>query len=91
MKRFEPIPPDEGKALVIRLVGKSLEEIVALLGPPIREHGPGPRYGHTPEVVGQYTKALEYTEVTPSIKTLLVRVRDDGRIEFELRGREISN
>jgi len=89
MKRFEPIPEEEGKALVHRLVGKSLEEIVAMLGPPIREHGPSPRYGQTPEPIGQYTKILEYIEVSPSVKRLLVKVREDGKLEFEFRGQPL--
>lgn len=94
MKRYKPIPSGEVEALAVRLAGKTLEEIVATLGPPARERGPSPHYqllaGQTDVEAGLYVKTLEYTEVSPSIKTLLVRVCENGELVFEFRGEKLN-
>ena len=94
MKRYEPIPREESKALVYRLAGKSLEEIIAMLGPPTQELGPSPHYGLSPDQkigeAGYYTKTLEYVDVTPTVKRLLVHVCEDGQLVFEFRGARVE-
>ena len=92
MKKYEPLPVGEVEKWTILFKDKPLGEIVGMLGPPAREHPASPRLGVSPDgsVIekGQYVKTLEYVGVSPSVKTLLIKVRDDGALDFEFRGRE---
>jgi hypothetical protein len=73
--------------------GKSLEEIIATLGPPVREHGPSDWTAHSPGLPAKVThhpKSLEFAVVSANVKTVLIHLRDDGLLDYELRGRELA-
>jgi len=94
MKRFEPLPSGETERWIRRLAGKSLEEIVSILGPPSREIGPSEWTGQSPDrpvEVIHHSRSLEFPLANSPIKTLLIHVRDDGRFDYEFRGRELPD
>jgi hypothetical protein len=94
MKRYEPLPAEEVRACRQRLAVNSLADLVGILGPPACELGPSE---WTATSVGQpvetihHIKSLVFCDVTPLIKTLLVHVCDDGRFDWEFRGRELPD
>ncbi len=94
MKQFDPLPLGETEKWIRRLGGKSLEEIVCILGSPSREIGPSEWMGHSPgqrvEVI-HHSRSLEFTLANSPIKTLLIHVCDDGRFDYEFRGRELPD
>jgi len=94
MKRFVPIRREEGVELIQLLAGKSLDEVVGILGSPTRERDASEfwrRSGGPPIETTRYSRVLEYTDVRPSIRTFFVLVRaDDDKLEFELRGPELA-
>lgn len=91
--RFERPSAEESKALVLRLVGKTADEIIGILGQPARESGPRKEdriYGSVPTVV-EIRRTLTYFDVGPTIHRLRVIERADGKCEFQMAGQEISN
>ena len=94
MKRYEPLPDEEVRACRQRLAVTLLADLIGILGPPARELGPSE---WTAESIGQpvetihHVKSLVFCDVTTLIKTLLIHVCDDGRFDWEFRGRELSN
>jgi hypothetical protein len=93
MRRYEPLPMEHVREFRQRLGMPTVEELSALLGPPAHELGPGTWTAESPgEPVEttHHTKILVFFNVTPLIKTLLVHVREDGRFDWEFRGKEIT-
>lgn len=92
MRRFEPLPSGATEEWVRRLGGKSLDEIIVVLGPPSREYGPSEwtgDYKDKPSVVIRHTKSLEFAVDGEPVKTVLIHVGDDGQLAYEFRGREL--
>jgi hypothetical protein len=93
MRRFEPLPPGATEEWMRRLAGKSLDEIIIVLGRPSREHGPSEWAGHykdKPSVAIRHTKSLEFAVGGEPVKTVLIHVGDDGQLAYEFRGRELA-
>jgi hypothetical protein len=92
MKRYEPIPTEETKEWGRRFAGKSLDEVTAMIGSPLREHGPEEWTARTPgkpvEIM-RITRTLEFAGLSPSIKTVLVHMQESGLLAFTFRGREL--
>jgi hypothetical protein len=93
MKRYVPIPQQEGVELAQRLAGKSLEQVIAMFGPPVQERDASrfeTRVAGPPIEITRYTRVLEFSDVSPSVRSLLVLVREqDGKLEFQFRGSEL--
>lgn len=95
MRQFEPLPSGVTQEWMRRLAGKSLDEIIAILGPPSREYGPSEWTGDyndktKPSVVIRHSKSLEFAVDGVTVKTVLIHVGDDGQLSYEFRGREIT-
>jgi len=94
MKHYEPIPVEESRHLIMKLAGKSLEEIFSLLGPPTRELAPIQWQRHLADgtiEVTNHVRSLEFVDLSQNIKSVLVHVSADGKLEFTFRGRELSD
>ena len=93
MKRYRPVPREEVLAWAERFAKKSLEEVIAMLGAPVREHGPSQYERHfagkTIEIT-RITKTFEFSDVSASVHTLLVDMREDGKLEYRFQGRELT-
>jgi len=93
MTKFEHPPLEDCKALVQRLHGKPVEEIIELLGQPAREWPASSNtryYGDRTETV-QFRRTLEFRGVTPTIQSLLLFERTDGKFELNFRGKELKS
>jgi len=92
MKQFERPPLEDCKVLAGRLHDKSVEEIIALLGPPARKWPASSNtryYGERTETV-HFRRTAEFLGVTPTIQSLLVFERTDGKLELNFRGKELE-
>ena len=92
MKRFKPLPDGVADAWMGRLRGKTLDEIIALLGAPVEEGGPSNRLGTYPEgnrIAWQFTKTLRFAVKEGPVQTLVVGVLKGGGFTFEFRGEEL--
>lgn len=93
MKRYVPIPEAESRALAERVAHKSLDEIIAMFGPPVREHDASrfeTRTVESPPKITRYSRVLEFSDVSPSVCTMLAFVQEhDGKLAFEFRGPEL--
>jgi len=93
MKQFERPPVEDCKELVQRLHGKSVDEIVELLGPPTREWpaSSNTRYYEDRTETVLFRRTLEFRGVTTTIHSLLVFERTDGKFELNFRGEELES
>jgi len=91
--KFERPSLDEYKELVQRLRGKTVEEIVAMFGPPARETGPRKeeRVGDGVPFVVEIRRTLTFYDVGKTIHRLKVVERTDGQFEYQMQGREITD
>jgi hypothetical protein len=91
--RFERPSAEESKALVLRLVGKATDEIISILGQPARETSARTeeRLADGKPRVVEIRRTLTYFDVGPTIHRLKVIERADGKHEFQMAGREISD
>jgi hypothetical protein len=93
MRTFECLPDGSTHEWMNRLEGKSLDEIIALLGPPSREYGPSQAtvvYEDKPSRAIFYTKSLEFAvDDGGPVKTIVIHVRDNGYFAYDFRGREL--
>ena len=94
MKRYEPLPLEHTRAFRQSLGLPTIEELVARFGAPAHEFGPstwtGESPGEPPETI-HHTRSFVFRDVTPLIKTMVVHICDDGRFDWEFRGRELSD
>ena len=93
MKQFECPPLEDCKELVQRLRGKSVAELIELLGKPARKWPASSNtryYGDRIETV-QFRRTLEFRGVSPTIHSLLVFERSDGKFELNFRGKELES
>jgi len=93
MKRFRKPPLDDCKALIEMLRGKTVEEITAMFGPAVREHGPerSERTANGEAWVVAFRRSLMFRDVTPTIHRLAVFELTDGKLEFSMQGAEITD
>ena len=92
MRRYEPLPSEHVWEFRKSLGIPTIEELSARLGPPAHVLAPGTWTAESPGEpveVTRHTKILVFFNVTPLIKTMLVHVREDGRFDWEFRGREL--
>jgi len=92
MKKFECPSLDEVQQLGRRLHGKSVVEIIALLGQPGRELGPSSierRYSDRSETV-EFPRRVEILGVGVTIHRLLVSERTDGKLEFQFSWQRVT-
>jgi hypothetical protein len=93
MKHYEPLPWEHTRTFRQSLGLPTIEELVARFGPPVHELGPSTWTAESPgEPVETilHTRSLVFRDVTPLIKTMLVHICEDGRFDWEFRGRELS-
>jgi hypothetical protein len=94
MKKFERPSLDEVQQLGRRLHRKSVDEIIALLGRPVRELGSTKQErtyeGGRVETV-EFSRSVEIVGVGATIYRLVVRERADGKLEFEYHGKELTH
>lgn len=92
MTKYEPIPKAEVTEWAERLTGKSLDEVIATLGPPIRELGPsdwtGLSPGEPPRPI-RNTRSLVFPIEGGTIRTIVAHVREAGHIGFTFQGKEL--
>ena len=84
---------DESRELVHRLRGKTVDEIVTMLGPPACETGlrKEERVGDgVPFVVG-IRRTLTYYNIGKTIHRLKVVERIDGQCELHMAGKEVPD
>jgi hypothetical protein len=93
MKKFERSSQDECRELVSRMRGKTFEEIIAMFGPPARELGPRKeeRLADGVPWVIEFRRTVVFHGVGKTVHTLIVAEQTDGRFEFHMQGREITN
>ena len=93
MKKFEKPSFDEVKELVRRLHGKTVEEMIAMFGPPARERGArtDERLADGVPWVVEIRRELMFRDVGPTIRRLMVTERMDGKFEFSMQGKEIAD
>ena len=93
MKRYEPLPAEHTRAFRQSLGLPTIEELVARFGQP-QELGPSTWTAESPgepvETI-HHTKSFLFRDVTPLIKMMLVHVLEDGRFDWEFRGRELPH
>lgn len=92
MKDFEDPPLEDCKKLVDRLGEKSVQEIIEILGQPVRV-APGykePRRYSTHTETIEFVRVLEFRDVMATIHRLLVFERADGKLEMNFRGRTLQ-
>ena len=84
---------DEFRELVQRLRGKTVEEIVAMFGPPTRETGPRKqeRIGDGVSYVVEIRRTLTFYGVGQTIHRLKVVELIDGQFEYQAQGREMAD
>lgn len=89
--KFEKPSPEEFKELVQRLHGKTVEDMIVMFGPPAREHGPrtDERLGDGVPWVVEIRRELMFRNIGPTIRSLVVTERADGKFEFSAQGKEI--
>jgi hypothetical protein len=94
MKRYKPLPSEHVRAFRQSLGLPTLDELLARLGSPAHEIGPSAWTAQSPgepvETI-HHTRSLVFQDVTPLIKTMLVHICEDGRFDWEFRGRELSD
>ena len=94
MKRYEPIPLEHSRAFRQSLGLPTMEDLIPRFGLPAHELGPSTWTAESPgepvEII-RHTRSLVFRDVTPLIKTMLVHVCEDGRFDWEFRGRELSH
>ncbi len=94
MKHYEPLPLEHTRVFRKSLGLPTIEQLVERFGPPAHELGPST---WTAESSGQpvemihHTRSLVFRDVTSLIETMLVHICDDGRFDWEFRGRELSH
>ena len=90
MRRFEPLPSGVAEEWLRGLAGKSLDDIIAFLGSPIREHAASEWFRNSPgrpiEII-RHTRSLEFAVADSPVKTILIHVCEDGHFDWEFRGR----
>jgi len=74
MKKFEKPSFEEFKELVHRLQGKTVEDMIAMFGPPAREHGPrtDERLAEGVPWVVEIRRELMFRDIGPTIRRLVV-------------------
>ena len=93
MKKFEKPSLDECVALVGRLQGMTVDEMIAMFGHPSRERGPrtDERLADGVPWVVEIRRSVVFYDVGKSIDRLDVIELADGKFEFEMQGREIAD
>lgn len=92
MKTHVPPSHQECEEIIARVDGKSLEEIVAILGTASRELKPFTEkrvLGGKHQSV-EFQRILEFSNVAPTISLFWVYQRADGRLEFRAHGRDVE-
>ena len=91
MKRYDPLPLEHTRAFRQSLGLPTIDELVARFGPPAQELGPSTwtaeSSGEPVEII-RHIRSLVFRDVTPLIKTMLVHICEDGRFDWEFRGRD---
>ena len=93
MTKFEKPSLDECKELVHRVEGKTVEEMIAMFGPPVIEHGRriDERLADGAPWVIEIRRELMFHDVGPTVHRLVVTERMDGKFEFSMQGRVIAD
>ena len=91
MKKFDKPSLEECKELVQRLQGKTVEDLIAMFGSPVRESG---RRTDKRSVEGkpwivEIRRELMFHNIGPTIRRLLVTELINGQFEFYMNGKEI--
>lgn len=91
MKKFEKPSFEEFKELVHRLQGKTVEDMIAMFGPPARERGPrtDERLADGVPWIVEIRRELIFRDIGPTIHRLVVTERADGKFELSAPGKEI--
>ena len=89
MKRFEKPSLKEFEELVHRLQGKTVENVIAMFGPPARERGPrtDERLADGVPWIVEIRRELMFRDIGPTIHRLVVTERADGKLELSAQGR----
>jgi hypothetical protein len=93
MKKFETPSRDECYELVGRLTGKTVEQMIEMLGPPARKSGARieERLADGVPWVVEIRRELIFRNIGTTISRLVVTERADGKFEFGMQGREITD
>jgi hypothetical protein len=92
MKKHVPPSRQECDEVIARIKGKSLGEIINILGAPTRELKPFKEQrvmGDQQQSV-EFLRILEFSGVAPTVSLFWVYLRADGRLEFRAHGRDIE-
>jgi hypothetical protein len=91
MKKFEKPSQDECRELVHRIHGKTVDEIIAMFGPPARELGfrKEERLADGLPRIVEFRRTVVFHGVGKTIHTLIVAEQTDGQLEFRMQGKEI--
>jgi len=94
MRKFERPPLHDIEQLVQRLRGKSVDQIIVMLGQPARVLGPESNERHycdgRSEVI-EFLRTLEFIGVESTIHRFIVFERNDGKLEFGFHGKELES
>src|SRR5215472_3929929 len=91
MRQFEKPSLEECRELVSRIHDKTVEELIAMFGPPAREQGPRKEErlaDGVPEMV-ELRRTLTFYGVSKTVHRLIVSERADGQFEYRMQGREV--
>jgi hypothetical protein len=94
MQKFELPSLEEVDQLEQRLKGKTIDEIISLLGLPAKELGPGRREGHCDQCgpyVVEFSRRVEILGVGVTVQRLVLAQIRDGGTEFTFCGKEIQS
>jgi hypothetical protein len=91
--KFEKPSMDECQQIIERFKDKSADEIIGILGNPVRETGPrkDERIGDGVPFVVEIRRSLMFHDVSKTIHRFTVVERNDGKCEFHMQGRQIAD
>ena len=92
MKKHVPPLREECDQVIARIEGRSLDEIIRILGAPSRELQPFREervMGGKPQSV-EFRRVLEFSGVAPTVGLFWVYQRADGKLEYRAHGKDVE-